>query len=93
MTTVQAISVFAGSVAIALAPSVTLAQVTPYKLVISWYQSNLTVLDYPTKGRCEAAASAVNDEVVRRFVENLKKLPPGSVPVGTTPNGAFCIPG
>lgn len=63
----------------------------PYKLIISWYQSNLIVIDYPTKVRCEAAAKAVNDEVERKIAE--VSISTGAVPVIKGPNGAFCIPG
>ena len=74
-------------------PSVALAQAAPYKLVISWYQSNLTVIDYPTRDRCLAAARAVNAEVERKQAESDAKAPAGSVRIGTSPNFAFCIPG
>lgn len=74
-------------------PTVAVAQAGPAKLVISWYQSNLTVIDYPSKERCEAAARAVNAEVARRLAENDALAPPGSIRLGGSPNGAFCIPG
>jgi hypothetical protein len=64
----------------------------PYKLVISWYQSDLTIIDYPSRARCEAAAKAVSDEVTRRSAEADAKFP-GGTKIGTSPNGAFCIPG
>lgn len=68
------------------------AQNVPYKLVIRWYQSDLTVIDYPTKARCEAARTAVLDEIVRLQMETQKTYP-GATPVGPSFNGAFCIPG
>lgn len=77
----------------AAVPTAALAQPTPYKLIISWYQSNLTVVDYPSKVRCEAAANALNDEVARRLAESDSAAPAGTVRIGTGPNGAFCIPG
>lgn len=79
--------------AVAVIPAPVYAQSAPYKLVISWYQSNLTVVEYPSKARCEAAARALNEEVDRRTAETLASMPAGSVPVGKSPNGAFCIPG
>jgi hypothetical protein len=69
------------------------AQVGPYKLVITWYQSDLTVIDYPSSARCEVARRAVEAEVARRQREGLAGQPPGTVIVGKSPNGAFCIPG
>lgn len=74
-------------------PTATFAQVAPHKLIISWYQSNLIVVDYPSKERCEAAAMAVNAEVARRLAESDARAPQGSVRISTGPNGAFCIPG
>ena len=82
------------AVIIALAlPASAQAQSAPYKLIISWYQSNLTVIDYPSKDRCEAAARAVNAEVARKLAESDAAAPAGSIRVGIGPNGAFCIPG
>ena len=63
----------------------------PHKLVIVWYQSNLTVIDYPSKARCEAAAKAVNEQVARKVQEVVAAT--GARPVITGPNEAFCIPG
>ena len=40
-----------------------LAQSGPFKLVIAWYQSNLTVIDYPSQARCEQARKAVMIEM------------------------------
>ena len=65
----------------------------PYKLVITWYQSDLAVIDYPSRARCEKAKRAVEDEVARRKAESEATAPPGSVVIGKSPNGAFCIPG
>ena len=78
---------------LAALPSAALAQGSPYKLIVSWYQSNLTVIDYPNKERCETAAKAVNTEVARRVALSDAQAPPGSIRLGGSPNGAFCIPG
>lgn len=78
--------------ALSILPPAALAQASPYKLIITWYQSNLTVIDYPTKERCEAAAKAIKAEVERQLVESAA-VRPGSTLVSKGPNGAFCIPG
>ncbi len=65
----------------------------PAKLLISWFQSGLTSVDYPSQARCEQARSFVEAEVRRRARETAAALPPGSVTIGVSPNGAFCIPG
>ena len=70
-----------------------LAQTGPYKLVITWYQSSLTVIDYPSATRCEAARRAVIEEAKRRSDQADADAPAGSIKVGRSPNGAFCIPG
>lgn len=70
------------------------AQSMPYKLIITWHQSNITVIDYPSAARCEAARLAVLAEVERRGAEsraNAERI--GGQIIGGTPNGAFCIPG
>lgn len=69
------------------------AQATSYKLIIVWYQSSLTVIDYPSAARCEAGRKAVLDEIRRRQAQADADAPPGSVIIGRSPNGAFCIPG
>lgn len=74
-------------------PQGAMAQALPYKLVISWYQSNLTVIDYPSKARCEAAAQVINDGVALRSAIAESKLPPGTIKIGESVNLAFCIPG
>lgn len=68
-------------------------QPTPYKLVIVWHQSNLTVIDYPNLPRCEAARKAVTEEIRRRNEQADADAPPGAIRIGRSPNGAFCIPG
>lgn len=87
------VALLAFAATLTVIPDAALAQAAPFKLVISWYQSDLTVIDYPTKDRCDAAARAVNAEIARRLAEADAQAPPGSVRVGTGPNGAFCIPG
>jgi hypothetical protein len=65
----------------------------PYKLVITWYQSDLTVIDYPNRARCEKAKQTVEEEIAKRKAESDALAPPGSIVIGKSPNGAFCIPG
>ena len=72
-------------------PAAANAQATPYKLIISWFQADLTVIDYQSKARCESAAKAVNEEVARRTAAE-DAMAPGSSRIGISPNGAFCIP-
>lgn len=74
-------------------PSAALAQAGPSKLVITWFQSNLTVVDYPTAARCEVARRVVEEEIARRARESDAAMPPGAIKIGKSPNGAFCIPG
>ena len=69
------------------------AQALPYKLVITWNQSGIVVVDYPSASRCEQARRAVEDEVQRKVRETLASLPEGSKVIGKPTNGAFCIPG
>ncbi|WP_324741611.1 hypothetical protein U8326_00090 [Tsuneonella sp. CC-YZS046] len=87
------LALFAG-VLLSVAPlgAAAFAQTTPYKLIITWYQSNLTVIDYPTKERCEAAAKAITVEVERQLAES-NALAPNTILLSKGPNGAFCIPG
>jgi hypothetical protein len=74
-------------------PTAALAQSEPYKLIITWYQSSNLEIDYPSLARCERAKMAVEREVDRRRREQESSMPPGSVTIGKSPNGAFCIPG
>jgi hypothetical protein len=60
-------------------------------LIISWYQSNLPVIDYPSKERCEAAAKVINDQVAAKVQEVVAAT--GARLVASGPNQAFCIPG
>ena len=75
------------------APTTAVAQAAPYKLIITWYQSNLTVIDYPSLARCGQAKMAVEAEIQKRKRENDALAPPSSIVIGKSPNGAFCIPG
>jgi hypothetical protein len=84
-------ALFAGLLLAISVPAV--AQTAPFKLVISWHRSNLTVIDYPSLARCEQARKAVEAEVARRTREMMAALPPGGQIIGGTANGAFCIPG
>lgn len=57
----------------------------PYKLIITWFQSGIVVIDYPSKARCERASQAV----LERMMEKAKRA-------GLPQEGgdiAFCIPG
>lgn len=65
----------------------------PFKLIITWHGSNLTVIDYPSFQRCDLARQAVAAEAERRQRASDAAMPAGSVRIGTSPNGAFCIPG
>lgn len=65
----------------------------PAKLLISWYQSGLTVVDYPSQSRCEQARSFVMAEVRARAQAAQADMPAGSIAISKSPNGAFCIPG
>ncbi len=83
----------AGTLIFATFPTAALSQPIPHKLVITWYQSGIAVIDYSSAARCEQARKAVEAEVERRARENLAALPPGSRQIGIPANGAFCIPG
>ena len=70
------------------------AQSVPYKLVITWYQANLTIIDYPNAVRCDAARLAVVAEAERRAEKARAEAERGGGQIiGSSPNGAFCIPG
>jgi hypothetical protein len=84
---------FVVAVLLAAASASKAAEDGPYKLIITWYQSNVTVIDYPNSARCEKAKLAVEAEVARRNREAAEKMPQGGVIIGASPNGAFCIPG
>ena len=80
--------------AVLLAPVSAAAQASgPYKLIITWYQAGVVVIDYPTAARCEQARRAVEAEVQRRARQNLAAMPEGSRILGAPAHGAFCIPG
>ena len=70
-----------------------MAETIPYKLIITWYQSNVVVIDYPSAVRCAAARDAVLAEVARREAESAAQRTSNVTAVGASPNGAFCIPG
>jgi hypothetical protein len=65
----------------------------PAKLIITWYQSGLTAVDYPSQAKCEQARMFVEEEVRRRLRESAAAMPAGAVTIGVPANGAFCIPG
>lgn len=84
------------AVAALLIPASVGAQAGPYKLVLTWSQNAITVVDYPSAARCEQARRAVEAERDRR-IEEVKRRPPpvqGAITIGqpTTVYG-FCIPG
>jgi Skp family chaperone for outer membrane proteins len=81
------------ALALLATPAVTFAQSAPFKLVITWVDAGVVVVDYPSAARCDAARKAVQAEVDRRSRESAQALPPGAIVVGKSPNGAFCIPG
>jgi hypothetical protein len=76
-----------------LVASVAVPPTGPYKLVITWNQAGIAVVDYADAGRCERARRAVEAEVQRRMRESLAAMPEGARIIGTPANGAFCIPG
>ena len=63
----------------------------PAKLIVTWYQSGVTVINYPSQGRCEEARKVIDAEVQRRVKESAAN--PNFLPIGPSANGAFCIPG
>lgn len=63
------------------------------KLVITWHQSDITLVDYQSQSRCEQARSYVMAEVRKRAQQSQADAPVGTVIIGRSPNGAFCIPG
>jgi histidinol phosphatase-like enzyme len=81
------------ALALAMIAAPASAQSVPFKLVISWNQGGLAVVDYPNAARCEQARRAVMAQVERQQNETLARLPPGSQLVSPGSNGAFCIPG
>lgn len=79
--------------ALAVLPSAALAQTGPYKLIITWPQSDITVIDYPSQSRCERGRKAVEAEAARILRESLATMPHGRQVASRSPYGAFCIPG
>lgn len=75
----------AGLLALVLAAPATAQSDGPYKLIITWYQSGIIAIDYPSKARCERARDAVLERSRERAVK--QGLPPESGDI------AFCIPG
>ena len=59
------------------------AQSAPFKLVILWGDSGVSVVDYPTAARCEAAKAALE----RRKDQEIEKRKPER-----TPGGGLIIP-
>ncbi len=57
----------------------------PYKLVITWYQGGIVVVDYPNRTRCERAKMVVLEREIAKAARI--GLPPESADI------AFCIPG
>lgn len=72
-------------VAIAFAAAAAPAADSPYKLVVTWYQSGITAIDYPSRARCERAREALLGWLVARAAR--AGLPAESAEV------AVCIPG
>ena len=64
----------------------------PAKLIIHWYQTGLTVINYPSQARCEEARASV-EAVVQRRVQAGAVAHPNFIPLTGPGNGAFCIPG
>lgn len=52
-----------------------------YKLIVTWYQAGIAVIDYPSKERCEAARLALKRELDARE------------PGGAGHDIGICIPG
>lgn len=75
------------------------AQQAPFKLVLTWAQGGLTVVDYPNAARCRAAQMAVEAEADRRraeVAENAarRQRETGEITIGSPwVVNAFCIPG
>ena len=57
----------------------------PYKLIITWYQSGIVAIDYPSRARCERARLAVAERMRAKAVASGLPAESGDV--------AFCIPG
>ena len=81
--------------ALALVAAPAYAQGGGYKLVLSWAQGGITVIDYPNSARCDAARKAVEADAKRRFDEGQARAArEGTVMVGSPWTlYALCIPG
>ncbi len=63
----------------------------PYKLVITWFQNDIVVIDYPSLARCERAQAAVIRSILDR---NRRAAEAGAVRMpSVSAEIAFCIPG
>ena len=71
------------------------AQTTPYKLVILWGNSGISVVDYPSAARCDAARQALDRRKEReRELRKVEKLPGGGMIVPAPwQMEMVCIPG
>lgn len=66
----------------------------PQKLVVTWAQGGVTVIDYPNWDRCQRAREAVESEARRRIEASRQNAAPGALVVGSPwLVYAFCIPG
>lgn len=80
--------------ALAIASPAQAQQAAPYKLIITWAQGGVAVVDYPSANRCEKGRSAVEQEAERRASQAPRQLPGGGMIIGSPWVAyAFCIPG
>lgn len=64
----------------------------PQKLVLTWPQGGVAVIDYPSWDRCQRAREAVEFEAQRRTEAARRNAPAGVIGSPWTVY-AFCIPG
>lgn len=71
-----------------------LAQSAPFKLVILWGDA-VTVVDYPTAARCEAAKAALERRKEQELEKRKPEFPPGGGIIMPRPwiMEMICIPG
>lgn len=84
-----------GVLAAVLLPAAAVAQAGSYKLVLTWSQGGITVVDYTSQERCERALRAVEAARLARIAEAERRAAAqGAKLVGApwTVQG-FCIPG
>ena len=71
------------------------AQSTPYKLLILWGNDGVEVVDYPSRARCEAALTVLQQRKQQEIAQRQPRDVPGGGMILSPPwqMEMLCIPG